>query len=120
MPTNRTRISRPSLTANVSARAVEVFAAMRDLACDCPPRDWGGAYWKHQLCAGCREYDRLGSELHAELRLRPWQPAVESPNAENPYPPGSYAGERWQPDREAQARWLALNAILAARRRAAP
>jgi hypothetical protein len=39
----------------------------------------------------------------------------KDPCVECPYPAGSYAAERWQPDLEAQARWGALEAMRAAR-----
>jgi hypothetical protein len=116
--TKRTPTSRRRSPA-ISPRAVELFEAMRELECECEPIDWGGEYWNRETCAGCERWRELHGLLNRELRLRPWQfPAIEHPDAENPYPPGSPAAASWKPDLEAQARWRALEAALGTRTRA--
>jgi hypothetical protein len=45
-----------------------------------------------------------------ELALKAWRwPAVEHPQAENPYPEGSVAAASWRPDMEARALWRLLD-----------
>jgi hypothetical protein len=83
---------------------------MQQLACTCPPRDWAGEYWNTCPCPGCRERTGLEYQLHCELRLRPWETAVEDPDARNPYPAGCRAHEAFRQDAGAVARWRALQA----------
>ena len=113
MPTNRTRISRSPPGAPITPVAVALFDEIRALSCSCAPIDWAGAYWERQRCAGCEERARLDGLLHDELRLKPWEDAVQHPDARSPYPPGSLADQRWRPDLEARGRWLALAAAAA-------
>jgi len=91
MSTKRTPLARP-LRHSISETALEAFRRMCELEsqCTCPPRDWGGEYWKHQQCAACDAwYDQHGI-LHRELAMPPWcWPCVENPHAQNPYPEGS-------------------------------
>jgi hypothetical protein len=94
---------------------VRLFRQMERLECTCPERDWSGEYWKHTPCAGCERWWELHSLLHDALSLRPFDwPAIESPDARNPYPAGSPAAVQWEPGREAQARYVALKAASAA------
>jgi len=119
MATKRTPLRREVLTP-LTPRAIELWEAMQRLECTCLPRDWDGAYWEHQECAGCAEAGRLDSELWRELQLKLWQwPAVEDPNAANPYPEGSHAWKQWgDGNLEAQARWKALQRASREARRA--
>jgi hypothetical protein len=88
MTTKRTPINRPQRR-RLTPKAIETFRKM--LECD------GEEWWQqHRI-------------LCLELRCKPWEfPAVQSPDVVNPYPAGSYAAERWQPDADAQARWREL------------
>jgi hypothetical protein len=73
----------------ISARAIEIFDAMR--------RVNGDRWWD------------LHAELSVELKTKPWAyPCVQSPNEPNPYPPGTAAHLSWRPDAEAVALWQAL------------
>jgi hypothetical protein len=73
----------------ISDEAVRLFKRMQRLACTCTPIDWAAEYWKGELCAGCKEWWALNSNLCDELALPPWHfPAYEDPRAESPYPPG--------------------------------
>jgi hypothetical protein len=108
MPTTRTPVNRPPRR-QITPHAVKIFAAMKAIECTCEPRDWDGAYWEHQPCAGCAEWWDLHSFLHNELKCRPWEwPCIEHPDAKSPYPENSHADRRWKPDTEAQARWRLL------------
>jgi hypothetical protein len=53
-----------------------------------------------------------GSHLHRELKCKPWEQAVEDPDAGNPEPAGTYNYEHWRPDEGARARWRALEEAL--------
>jgi hypothetical protein len=118
MTAKRTPLNRQRRKLQSTPKAIRLFIAMERVECTCAPRDWAGEYWKHTLCAGCDEWWRLHSELDKELGCRPWQwPCVEPPDAENPYPEGSYAAARWQPNLEAQERWRLLKEAAARRSR---
>jgi hypothetical protein len=77
MPTKRTRITRPPRR-TFSAKAIALFKQMQalDQQCTCTS--------EHDECRACEQWWDAQSELHRELRLRPWQwPCVERPNAPN-------------------------------------
>jgi len=75
----------------ITPRAIEIFDAMR--------RCNGDRWWQ------------LHSELCDELHTPPYAwPCVEHPGEANPYPADCAAHLSWQPDREAQALWRALDA----------
>jgi hypothetical protein len=63
-------------------------------------------------CPGCERYWELSSHLHRELKCKPWEQAVEDPDAGNPEPAGTYNYEHWRPDEGARARWRALEEAL--------
>jgi hypothetical protein len=89
MPTKRTPINRATKT-RLSPIALDAFRRMQTAPTD---DEW----WSHH------------SILVRELRLKPWQwPAVEHPDAQCPYPVGSYAAQHWQPNLKAQARYREL------------
>jgi hypothetical protein len=117
MTTNRKAVKRRP-TPRITPRAIALFDRLRRLECTCEPRDRGGKYWEHTLCAGCEEHGRLMGQLHTELQLRPWQDAVADPDAGNPYPIGTYAARSWRPDVEAVERWKALARASREQRRA--
>jgi hypothetical protein len=108
-------------------RALQLFASVLALECECPPRDWSDwpgnipnnrdhAHWErwYRRCAGCEEWARLHGHLHAELRCKPWEwPCIQSPTVKNPWPEGSAMWRQWKPDLEAQALWRELEAALA-------
>jgi len=113
--------------ARITEQALQLFTEMLALECTCPPRDWGDwpgrivnnhdseAWdgWLHE-CPGCKEWWRLHSELHDELRCRPYEwPCIQSPHARNPWPLGSNMFKQWKPDLEAQALWRELEAAVA-------
>jgi len=104
----------------ITPRAVKLFEKMRRLPCVCKPRDWGqDQYYKWPgPCFHCKERGRLKYEIHRELRLYPWETAVEDPEAGSPYPVGSWAYENDEPNLEAQARWRALEQAAREMRRA--
>jgi hypothetical protein len=63
----------------------------------------------HQRCAGCERWWDLRAELRRELRCKLWGwPCIEDAHEGNPYPPGTYNHEHWQPDLKAQERWKAI------------
>jgi hypothetical protein len=70
--------------------------------------------WEARSCTACQTAVDLQYDLCRELRLPPWiDVAVQSPDAQNPYPPGVYdKHERWTPDADAQRRWRELDAVL--------
>jgi len=106
--TRRTPIGRhpgPKIT----PAAIRLFEAMRRVRCTCAPIDWNGKYWERQQCQGCKRWWSLHSDLCDALGSKPWEwPRVEDPDAQNPYPPGCNAHLTWEPNRRAQAMWLAL------------
>ena len=110
MVTKRTPIDRPPRM-EITPRAVELWEQMQGLVCTCKPRDWGGAYWEHELCPGCQERTLFRRAIGQELRLPPWDiPYIIDPDAPNPWPAGSLRHARWRPDPDAVARWKALEA----------
>jgi hypothetical protein len=70
--------------------------------------------WEARSCHACWTAVDLQYDLARELRLPPWEDlAVQSPDAQNPYPPGVYdAHGRWTPDADAQRRWRALDVAV--------
>jgi hypothetical protein len=122
MVTKRTPIRRAGRR-QITKRAVELFTEMAAIPCSCKPRNWDGEYWRHEECAGCERWWTLHSELHDELRARPWEwPCVEDAAAENPYPSGSFAAQRWDRERSGKpekiaaiALWRELEAAAAAK-----
>jgi hypothetical protein len=109
--TRRTPIRRRR-TPPVSLTAVKIFREM--LRCPCTCEDSPsvcGDFDERCLrrdCPGCERYWELNSHLHRELKCKPWEQAVEDPDAPNPEPAGTYNYERWRPDEGARARWRAL------------
>jgi hypothetical protein len=99
MPTKRIPIGR-SPTPKITVTAVRLFESMQRLVCCmCGPSE----------CRHCRRWWDLHSELHKELGARLWQwPCIEHPGTRSPYPRGSEADKRWEPDLDAQAMWRAL------------
>jgi hypothetical protein len=122
MGTKRVPIRRPPV-ASITPAALVAFEAMDKLgrACTCEPIDWGGKYWERgPQCSSCQEWWRQHSILHHELRCKPWQwPCIEHPSARSPYPRGSEADKRCEPDLEAQELWRQLEAARKAQRKAA-
>jgi len=116
MGTKRTPIDRPPRI-GITPRAVELWELMQQFTCTCEPRDWDGKYWEHELCPGCEERNLLRRELHQELRLKPWEKTVMTPDAPCPWPTGSRAAEGWGPDPDAVERWRALEAASREMRR---
>jgi hypothetical protein len=120
MSTKRVPIKRTA-RAQISDAALDAFQTMQQLEhrCECPERDWAGDYSNFAECRACDTWWEQHGILHRELRLPPWQyPAVEHPDAENPWPAWANAAARWQPDREAQARYRELEKAVAERRAA--
>jgi hypothetical protein len=120
MTTNRTPIRRPPFV-RFTDEILDLFLAMKECRCTCPPTDWDGAYWKAvtNMCAGC---ERMW-ELHGQLfqlwpGVRPWWwPIVLNPDTPCPFPAGSKSAEAWRPDEEAIARWREIEAAVAERER---
>jgi hypothetical protein len=120
MPTKRIPTGR-SVTLQITPLAIQLFEEMRrlDNLCMCPSIDWGGKYWVRNECAACERWWELHSQLHDELQCKPWHwPAIENPDVENPYPPGSAAHQRWKPNLRGQAMWRALAAASREAKRA--
>jgi hypothetical protein len=108
MSSKRKPISRPPAL-QITPLAISLFTEMTAISCTCAPRDWGGKYWVHEQCAGCKRWRERHARLHDELRCRPWEwPCIQSPEAESPYPPGSPAAQSWRPNERAQQMWQAL------------
>jgi hypothetical protein len=84
MVTNRTPRRVEKMTKVVTDRAVETFKQMQTLPpCTCV---WGPKYWNRIECASCDRWWDLHRELHAELKLRPWEwPAVDHPPGAPPH-----------------------------------
>jgi hypothetical protein len=120
MTTIRTPIRRPPFV-RFSDEMLDIFIAMKECNCTCPPTDWGGAYWEAvtNRCAGCEAWWDLHARLfHLWPGVRPWfWPIVESPNVRCPFPDGSESAKAWRPDEEAQARWRDIEAAVAERER---
>jgi hypothetical protein len=105
----RAPIHRPPVVP-ISSRALMIFRRMQRLErrCHCEPRDWSGEYWKWKECANCQKWRDLHSELHDELKRKPWQwPCVQHPDTKSHHPKGSPADLK--PYSEAQALWCLLN-----------
>jgi hypothetical protein len=110
MTTKRVPISRKSKT-QITAKAIAAFCEMQRLEsiCSCEEVAWPKA---RDLCVACTAWWAHHSILVDELGLRPWQwPAVENPDAPDPYPAGSLAAQQWQPDHEARYRALERAAL---------
>jgi hypothetical protein len=113
MNTKRTPISRPPRGPTITPEAIKTFRRIHNLTEQCTCEDfeidWQGQYWKRRPeCSACQERTQQENVLHDVLRLKPWEDAIQSPDAENPYPLGSVAHARWKPNLEAQARYKAL------------
>ena len=113
--TKRIPIARPR-RAQIVPEALDTFDEMKQLKCTCPE----GAC--RDECPGCQLWWRLHSRLAQLLPgRRPWHwPVIENPQAECPYPEGSYAAARWQPNEQGQARWRELDAALTERKKLTP
>ena len=117
--TRRVPLARRS-AAQITPAAMEAFRRIRSLEaqCTCLPRDWEGEYWKHEPCPACDEWWTQQGILCSELALKPWHwPAVEHPQAENPYPERSAAASSWRPNVEARALWRVLDEAASEPRR---
>lgn len=99
MPTKRTPRHRPP-KARFTPAALNAFRRMMELrdACTCAPD-------ATEDCSACTEWNAQERILHTELRLSPWETAVQDPEVTSPYPKGTLGYEKWP---EAQARWRAL------------
>src|SRR5262249_33621980 len=116
----RKPLAHPVRTQMITPAAIRLFDQIRHVRCTCPPIDWEGEYWKGRECPGCKRWWQLHNELHDELGGKPWEwPAIQDPEAQNPYPAKYPAHWSWQPDREAQARWRLLAAASREARRKA-
>jgi hypothetical protein len=92
MPTKRVPRRRPPKRP-ISPRAVELFAQME------APGLSSEKWWS------------LHSQLHDELRCRPWEfPCIEDLATGNPEPAGTYNHQRWRPDEAARRRYCELEA----------
>jgi hypothetical protein len=117
--TRRVPLARRS-AAQITPAALDAFRRIRllETQCTCLPRDWQGEYGKHEPCSACDAWWTQQGILCRELALKAWHwPAVEHPQAENPYPEGSAAAERWHPNVEARSRWRLLDAAASEPRR---
>jgi hypothetical protein len=117
--TLRTPISRRSVQPQITPRALELFVEMeratraRRRADGCSVSTYSG--YCTTDCRACWKWFDLHSELHIELRLRPWQwPCLPR----NPYPPGSPEADDWQPGEEQQELWELLDEARRAATRA--
>ena len=119
MTTKRIPIARPR-RAQIVPEALDIFDAMTKLKCTCPPVDFEGA--DREECPGCELWSRLHSQLAGLLPgIKPWDwPVIENPQAECPYPEGSYAATHWRPNEKGQQRWRELDAALAERKKLTP
>ena len=100
--TRRTPIKR-SWAPQITPTAIKLFEQMRRCRCTCSPNS--------EDCPGCKRWWDLHDHLSHELHCKPWNfPAIEDPRTPNPYPPGTHAHMTWEPDREAQEMWRALDA----------
>jgi hypothetical protein len=111
--TKRTPINRPP-TGGITREAVVLFDAMRRCNCVCQKRDL-------RECNGCRRWWELHDQLHAELKLKPWDwPATQNPRSNWVMPE---AQERWrqldQASRELRRQKLTAQRAARAARRAA-
>src|ERR1700682_777367 len=86
-----------------SPAAIEAFKTMEVLRyqCECPDIDWAGKYWdRPEPCRACQQMTAARNVLHKELNLPPWASTFSYPDAENPYPDGCHAAQRWQRERD--------------------
>jgi hypothetical protein len=95
MPTTRKRINRRP-TRRITQRAVDIFDNMEALAQSCEPA------CINSECDACKEWWNRHSELHHELKLRPWEWPAYSDFADD--------------DPQAMARYRALKAASDARK----
>jgi hypothetical protein len=114
-----TAAASPPAPHGFTPRAIRLFQLLRKAAAECTcvrPTMFINeqGLWASRACTACRTAVDLQYDLCRELRLPPWEDvAVQSPDAQNPYPPGVYdAHEKWVPDADAQRRWHALDAAL--------
>jgi hypothetical protein len=120
MPTSRTPINRPPQrpTPTITPKAIELFVEWETTECTCPPRDWGGEYWKHRRCDGCERCRELHEQLIDELGARPTKPwealEIMRPDSSNPYPSTHVNAPGWKPDRKGQALYRLLERTAAA------
>ena len=101
MTAKRTPIKR-SPRKQITPAALAAFRRMQALVsqCTCTPT--------HKDCPACADWWDLHSQLEAELRCKVWQfPAIEHPDDECPYPPGTGAAQWWP---HAQALYRLLDA----------
>lgn len=61
--------------------AIDVFRHMQALEARCSCIDPGEKYWEREMCPACEAWWREHSTLHDLLGLKPWQPAIEHPDA---------------------------------------
>jgi hypothetical protein len=69
--TKRVPIERRS-TVQITERALDLWEAMNRLRCTCLPVIQEH-YWLHKMCASCRRWYDLHTELNDELHCEPWQ-----------------------------------------------
>jgi len=105
MTTKRTPIKRPLRPRDFTPASLGAFRKMRWLERRCQCHLWKD----DEICPACHRWWAAHSILYDELRCRPWEwPCVENPDE----PPG------WKSDLEAQTRYVALVAALAAAKKA--
>jgi hypothetical protein len=109
----------PPVSHGFTPRAIRLFQLLKRTEAECtcvPPTMFINerGLWASRACRACQTAVDLQYDLCRELRLPPWEDAaVQSPDAQNPYPHGVYdAHEKWTPDADAQRRWQALDAAL--------
>jgi hypothetical protein len=86
MTSKRRKITRPPRQ-TFSAKAIALFKQMQvlDSQCTCTS--------EHHRCRACDAWWEAHSELHDELRLRPWEwPAIETPRVPNT---GQSQNQQW-------------------------
>jgi hypothetical protein len=105
--TRRTPISRIGTLLQITSRALELFEATekgrrKRRAAGCVV----GVYGQCRMeCGACQTWAAAHSELHSELRLRPWQwPCLPICL----HPPGSEAARDWEPSGPELALWQTL------------
>jgi hypothetical protein len=115
--TRRTPIARRSTEPQITPTAIELFKQIeragraRKKTVGCTIAETSG--YCTAECRACRQWYDLHTELHAELRFKPW---VWPCLPRNPYPPNSAAAAAWRPGSDQQALWDQLDAA----RRAQP
>jgi hypothetical protein len=85
--------------------------------CSCEPRDWNGAYWKHEPCPACEAWGNEHSIVMDELQLAPHED-IQDPDAKSPYPEGCFADKHFYSSRDpaAMERWRALEQAVKAQK----